>query len=360
MGITKIFTQFSNIVDNISGSYQPTGDLEADINELSVRVVMYSAVALVLLVLVSAFAKDRFPKLKLPLFALISLVMLGTTFTLIGSTVYLNVNSESGGPIHWHADIEIWACGNEMEIRNPTGSLSNKIGTSVLHEHDDKRIHLEGVAVDKEKDASLGKFFYVIGGALTEDALVLPLTQDPEFTFEDEERTEGPVNRSPQYLNDYIVQDGANGRVLYVQDGQTCGQEVADVQTFVYRYDEATETYTQFKVENPVEYVIAEDSLVPPGDCIIVEFDVPKEKTDKLCTQYGIRDIDRCLTEFTVATENLEFCTIKQTDYNPDEDYRIYPEMEEIDEAEEMNNSEDETTEETNNENTDTSEENDV
>ena len=73
---------------------------------------------------------------------MIALTLTLSTGILIGSTIYLNTNSDSGGPVHWHADIEFWACGNEIELRDPTG-FSNKIGTGTLHEHDDHRIHLD-------------------------------------------------------------------------------------------------------------------------------------------------------------------------------------------------------------------------
>jgi hypothetical protein len=43
-----------------------------------------------------------------------------------------------------------------------------------------------------------------------------------------------------------------------------------------------------------------------------------------LCEQYGIRDIDRC-EEFGVTQEQRDICSISQTDYNRDADYRQSP-----------------------------------
>lgn len=325
--LTTAGSYFASIVDSIPGVYQPQDDLESDITRLAFRTVMGAAAALVVLTIIAVIINDRVPKLKMPVFVLIVITMLGSTFTLIGSTVYLNVKSESGGPIHWHADFEFWACGNEMELRDPTGFLSNKIGTSVLHEHNDHRIHLEGVAVEKEIDASLGKFMHVIGGAVTEDALVMPLNADPAFTFEDEVDGDGASSTNPQYVDDYIMQDGLNGRVAYFQDGQTCGGQEADMQVFVYNYDSDSKTYEQTKLDNPRDYVITEDPNVPPGDCIIFEFDVQKDKTDKLCEQYGIRDIDRC-DQFGVAEDQRAICEITQVNYDPSFDYTTQTEME--------------------------------
>jgi hypothetical protein len=57
-----------------------------------------------------------------------------------------------------------------------------------------------------------------------------------------------------------------------------------------------------------------EESIVPPGDCLIVEFAMPKKSTDRLCQQYGVRDVDRC-TEFGVSEFNPELCNLKQLEF---------------------------------------------
>ena len=202
------------------------------------------------------------------------------------STVYLNVKSDSGGPAHWHADFETWVCDNQIELRDPTGFLSNKIGTSVLHEHDDQRIHLEGVVVDDKVDASLGKFFHVVGGALTAEALVAPLNSpDTGLYFEDEVDGDGENPANLQAIEKFVVQD-SEGPYIRLEDGQTCedGRE-GDVQVFVISLNEDGETYTQIKPENPRDYVITDDPNVPPGDCIIFEFGPTRERTDKICEQ---------------------------------------------------------------------------
>jgi hypothetical protein len=69
--------------------------------------------------------------------------------------------------------------------------------------------------------------------------------------------------------------------------------------------------YTQSKLEDPERYIMRDESVVPPGDCIIVEFDVSKSSTDRLCQQYGVRDADRC-TQFGVSEFNPDLCNIKQ------------------------------------------------
>lgn len=322
----NILNNFASYLSDITNLYEPQEDLETEIAAWSVRVVWMSAIIVVVLVIISWLTINRVPKLKLPLFIALAGTMALSTLSLIGATVYLNTSSESGGPVHWHADFEIWACGNELELRDPTG-LSNKIGTSTLHEHNDRRVHLEGVVVEKHVDASLGKFMYVTGGAITDEAMVVPLNPDASLRYEDEVDGDGKSDSYPQLVEPYVFDEPTFGKYAKFFDGQTCGDQEAEVQVFVYNYDEANETYKQTKLERPQDYVIYDDSNVPPGDCVIFEFDVPKEKTDKLCEQYGVRDIDRC-EEFGVEPEERSICSIKQQDYDQNTSYIIEPEPE--------------------------------
>lgn len=184
------------------------------------------------------------------LFLGITLPIAVATFFLIGSTVYLNVTSVTKGPVHWHADLLIIDCGNEVDLRNPRG-LSNRIGTPLLHEHGDDRIHVEGVVMEY-KDVSLPAFFRSIGGNLTNDHLVVPTNN-------------GPVVRS----NGERCPDGKSGQV----------------QVFIYRT--VVGVVSQIKLQDVTSFTIAPQSAVPPGDCVIVEFGPEKERTDIRCQRYG-------------------------------------------------------------------------
>ncbi len=229
-----------------------TNDLNQAISSLSFTSVTIAVVLLVVLVTLAAFLRDRFPGSKPWLFWSMAVVVVVVTFILIGSTVYLNTVSLSGGPVHRHADFEMWACGEELELENPSGFLSNKIGTPVLHEHDDKRIHLEGVVVE-QRDGSLGKFMEVTGGSITPNSIVFP-------------------------TND--------GKRSYV-NGQTCDGQPAELHVFLYQTTE-NDRYTLRKLEKPAEYTISDESVVPPGDCIVMEFAPPKQTTDRMCRQYEV------------------------------------------------------------------------
>ena len=123
---------------------------------------MIASIIVGVLILFAIYDKDRSEKTKIFLFLGIIIPIVLVTIYSAGSTIYLNIISETQGPVHWHADFEIWDCGQKIDLINPTG-FSNRVGNPVFHEHGDDRIHVEGVVVEK-KDVDLHSFFEVIGG----------------------------------------------------------------------------------------------------------------------------------------------------------------------------------------------------
>jgi hypothetical protein len=287
-----------------------TTDIEGEINAFSLRTIGVASLLLVVLLGIASqvIKEKKHQSFKKPLFILIAITIIIPTLLLAGSTVYINTISESKGPVHWHTDIEMWVCGQEVELRNPTGFLSNKIGTSTYHEHDDKRIHLEGVIVEKEYDASLEKFFDVTDGNIEQDSLTIAVE---EQVIEND--LDGDVPRGDEEVVRNFVNRDENGLyTLSVSNGDTCGgDQPAEVQAFLFRFDKSNDTYTQTKLDDPKSYIMRDESIVPPGDCVVVEFDIPKNSTDRLCQQYGVRDSERC-TEFGVTEFNADLCSIRQ------------------------------------------------
>lgn len=228
-------------------------DLEALIAQSSYNVLLAACVVLALLVIISLRTKHPTPQLKKFLFIAICVFVILPTVYMSAATIYLNNVSSSKGPVHWHADFELWNCGQEVNLKDPVGTFSNKVGTATLHEHNDKRIHLEGVVVHPE-DASLGKFFRVVGGEITATSVTIP------------------TNNGPLPLtNGSMCADGQEGKL----------------QVFVYQVDQDN-YYTQKKIENPQDYQIAPHSNVPPGDCVIVEFGPERDRTDHLCRSFTV------------------------------------------------------------------------
>lgn len=282
-----------------------TDNLESDVTKLGIRVVLVSSIALFILVLIAGLLKNKSKRLRLPLFLLITFTIVASTATLFGSTVYLNTSSESGGPVHWHADIEFWACGKQLELRNPSGLLSNKVGTPTLHEHNDQRIHLEGVVVEKATDANLGNFMNVVGGSISSEMMDVPLA---DSILEDQ--VDGDSISSTN-IDNLISTDSLGKKSFVATSGEKCGDELAEPQVFVYQFNKKENTYSQTKLSDPEDYIIRDESVVPPGDCIIMEFDVKKARTDKLCEQYGIRDKNLC-AKYGVEGKALDECSIHE------------------------------------------------
>ncbi len=205
--------------------------------------VLYIEIAAILLVVITIvvlFAKEKFmTKFKKSIFIFIVIIVLLPTLYLAGNTVYKNIKSVTGGPIHWHADYQVWVCGERKDLIDPTG-LSNKIGTPLFHEHNDDRIHVEGT-VSNMDDVTLSSFFRTVGGKLTTN----------EFA--------------------YLVE---NGEDVNVKSGDSCNGQPSQLKVYVNGQ----------KINNVETYMYYPHGSMPPGDCVIIEFgpNLP-DTTTKIC-----------------------------------------------------------------------------
>lgn len=273
------------------------------------RTALLGAMFLVLLVILATIItnhhKTRF--VKLPLFTAICFCVLLTTSVLTSTNLYVRFKSDSTGEVVWRSGIEFWACGAELEIVDPS-ALSNKVGSALLHERDNKQIELTGMVTDKAEDASLTSFMQKIGGSINSTSLNLPVANR---IFEDDSDGDKP-SQDGKKMADAFVSSNANGqKTASFVSGQKCGSETAVLQTFVYKFVSGDKSYAQIKLSDPSSYLMGEKESVPPGDCVIVEFAPSKEKTDKLCREYGERDSVRC-TEFGVIDFNKRSCDISE------------------------------------------------
>lgn len=227
-------------------AYSDLSDLVA---KYSLIAVVASTILLIILAFVSLAIKQKSATLKKVLFLGFVLITVLCTLFLAGATIYLNVVSISGGPIHHHADFAIYKCGEELDLEDPVG-VSNKVGTSTVHEHNDKRIHIEGVIVS-ELDASLGNFFRSTGGNFENNKLTIP---------------------------------GHTGQAV-LKNGDSCDNvQNAQLQVFLFKVE--GDNFRQAKLNDAKNYIISAEQNVPPGDCIIIELDKLKDKTDKLCQSF--------------------------------------------------------------------------
>ena len=231
----------------------PAPTLEAQLTDWSFWGIGIASALAIFFIVISLLWKTAGEKAKWVLYLGIAIPVALATLFLAGSTVYINVTSVTGGPVHWHADFEVWACGVQLDLTDPTG-IANRVGSPVFHEHGDDRIHVEGV-VTNSSDVELGNFFRFVGGELHETHISFP----------------------------------TNEKLYEYDNGDLCPDEVPGIlQAFIWKTDVEREEFYQEKLVDPQEYVISPYSTIPPGDCLIIEFGGEKEKTDKLCTFYEI------------------------------------------------------------------------
>ncbi len=224
--------------------------LETTLHQLALKLVLGTTVFVAFIFLLVFLTKNKESLKKYFFFGIIIPVVL-TSLYLAGSTIYLNQVSATKGPVHWHADFEIYNCGQPVDLVDPKG-FSNKIGTPTFHEHNDGRVHVEGVVLDME-DVSFNSFVNVIGGNISDNSLELPTS-------------DGPLARS----DGDVCSDGTHGEwnvFLYSVEGQNIGRE-------------------KLSLKELREHILEPSGSVPPGDCIILEFTENKRSTDKLCTFY--------------------------------------------------------------------------
>ncbi len=177
----------------------------------------------------AVFQKELGKNGKKAAFFIIAIAVIATTLYLGGTIVWINLNSVTGGPVHWHADYEVWACGEKLELQMAEG-LSNKIGTQLFHHHNDMRIHVEGVVMDWN-EVGLREFFEAIGGEFTKDELTVILKDETTKTLH----------------NGDLCPDGHAGTLKLYVNGEQNGKMN--------------------------EYVIKPYSQVPPGDFLKIVFD---------------------------------------------------------------------------------------
>ena len=230
--------------------------LAQTLRENSYNVILLTSAALIVLVVYSIKTKPRKEKMKRIVFWTIAFFAVGSNLYLAGATIYTNMVSPTGGPVHWHTDYEVWNCGQPLDLIDPTG-WDNRVGTWEVHEHNDNRMHIEGTILNMDQ-ASFHHFFEITGGTIEQEGMTYP---------------------------------SVNGDVTLPATG-SCNERPAELQVFrLYVTNPESQknwTYTQEKLEYPegLEKIMAPYSNVPPGDCLIIEYDAPKEKTTHSCASY--------------------------------------------------------------------------
>lgn len=220
----------SVIFANLSYAHEEELDFELDYQSYPItqlQAVGYGSLAFVVITAIIFFSGSKMSEMaKKITYALLMIVVVMVTLYLVITTVHTNIASATKGPVHWHADFEIWACDKRIELLEPKG-LSNTQGIDLTHAHNDDRIHVEGVILDY-KQASLGAFFNAIGGSISDDGFKVP----------------------------------ANEGLASYHEGDFCNGQPARLHVFI----------NGNKVGDPANHVIAQYEKVPPGDRIKIIF----------------------------------------------------------------------------------------
>lgn len=230
------FLVFSFLVVPLAQAHedeQKTGQLNFD----PVTSMVYSLVFISFVVLLSVvLRKNLTGKKKKVLFVLVLIPILFSTAYSAASTVYLNLVSETKGPVHWHADFEIWLCGQKVLLKDPS-FLDNKVGTPVIHHHNEGRdlngtyrLHVEGVLANL-REANLSHFFEAMGNYLQKESIGL------------------------------FLEDGSQKRW---NNGDICPNTSKQGKLKVF--------VNEKEIDNFPEYVISPYTNVPPGDFIKIIF----------------------------------------------------------------------------------------
>ena len=105
-----------------------------------------------------------------------SVIFVGTILVIWGIFSLAGKRSFSGGQIHWHADLQVSVCGEQVPLPQPTAALATVhgepfVGTPFMHLHSGPQIHIEGV-VSTPDEIVIGKFMEVIGMHFTDTELL--------------------------------------------------------------------------------------------------------------------------------------------------------------------------------------------
>lgn len=189
------------------------------------------------------------------------------SFYAAGAFMHESQTSWSGGEVHYHADFEILVEENgeiqELDLVDPGEfcettdhessimcNLNDRTGSTSYHEHNDDRVHLEGVFKTK-RDASLAAFFEQFGGILENGKLTVPTN-------------EGLVSK----------QDSENLSVkVLVHRGTGATRNWCIIGDQLPREDVCKDDYSGEPANSPAEYVVSPYSRGPNLDDIFLVYD---------------------------------------------------------------------------------------
>jgi hypothetical protein len=272
----------------------------------SLRVLVVATLAIALICILSASVKKRSPRHNGVLFILISIVVISSTGLLVGAVLDSFLNASPTGLSRRQSQIEYWACGVQLATPAPNKPFSSSNGEGAFYDYGDGFARFQGV-IDQEVNApNLSNFQRAIGGSITATSMVLPLSPDVVSTTIDGDSPDpSGVSRIDKFVSSAVDDQST----ITLVNGATCGSTSSVINIFGYSVNESTNTYMQKKYEFPSNLDLGKIQNI--SDCIIVEFDSIREKTDRLCSEIGDQDAARC-QDFRLLSKQEGSCDLRQ------------------------------------------------
>ncbi|MEK6862001.1 MAG: hypothetical protein AABY07_08610 [Nanoarchaeota archaeon] len=104
------------------------------------------------------------------------------------------VESYTKGPVHWHAELNVYICGKKVGVPEELPQGQHHLGLPLLHTHADGLIHIEG-QIWKKEDITLGAYM---------DAINVPFAN----------------NTIIDYKNDGMCNDGKSNKIKMLVNGE--------------------------------------------------------------------------------------------------------------------------------------------
>lgn len=239
-------------------------------------------------------------------------------FTLIGLWVFpvLVVLPSYGlriAPPHTNkgsVEIEFWACGVELQSTVLTRQNQELLTSWYQHPLESKK---QWTFAAHHASPTLPSLIQSMGGEIQQDSVTLPLSEFPEDWLVPTNLQDGDAQGDITAIElQKYTKKASGGTLASFTTGQTCPgtNTISELQVFVYRSMSDTQ-YGQQKITNLKDFVLQTSQFTPPADCIIVEFGAPKDRTNKLCPSYGIRDSKRC-TAFGANVTDPSVCSLTE------------------------------------------------
>lgn len=207
-------------------------------------------------------------------------------------------------------DIEFWTCGVELQPALLASDSEQLMPSWYQHPFENKK---QWTFANQHTSPTIVSLVQSMGGEIQQDSLTLPLYEQPEHWLASPQFQDGDAqgDNAAIALQKY-TKKASGGALASFTTGQSCpgSNAPSELQVFVYSSINNTQ-YAQQKITNLKDFELQTSQFTPPADCIIVEFGESKDRTDKLCPSYGIRDSKRC-TAFGANVTDPNACSLEE------------------------------------------------